>query len=175
MSFEDYHMQQGKHYHNKTYNIYLKRHKCLHNTFIYYKKQDIIPIKAFLPIYFNFYPNCDTMRRADKELDYLEIGQNIRKQRLKKGLKQRELAERTNISSQHISHIETGRAQVSLPTLVAISNALQIDCNTLLGKTLTGAQNILYREKFEEIFTVMDSKKFQLCYEICRFIAEWEL
>lgn len=106
------------------------------------------------------------------ELDYLEIGQNIRKLRMKQGLKQRELAERVNISSQHISHIETGRAQVSLPTLVAISNALQTDCNTLLGETLTAAQNTLYRQKFEEIFAAMDSKKFQLCHEIYRLIVE---
>ena len=108
------------------------------------------------------------------ELDYLEIGQNIKKQRTKLGLKQRELAERANVSSQHISHIETGRAQLSLPTLVAISNALQIDCNTLLGETLTGAQNVLFRQKFEEIFAAMDSKKLQLCYNICRFIMEYD-
>lgn len=147
----------------------------MYSTFISQTKQDIIFTRAFLPAYFNFSTNYDTMGHADMELDYLEIGRNIRRQRLKQGLKQRELAERANISSQHISHIETGRAQVSLPTLVAISNALQTDCNTLLGETLTGAQTTLYRHKFEEIFTAMDAKRVQLCYEICRLIAEWDL
>ena len=108
------------------------------------------------------------------ELDYLEIGQNIRKLRMKQGLKQRELAERVNISSQHISHIETGRGQLSLPTLVAIANVLCVDCNTLLGKTLTGAQDYLYREEIEQILSKMEPKKVQLSLQICGSIMEFE-
>jgi len=70
------------------------------------------------------------------------------------------LAERANISSQHISHIETGRAQVSLPTLVAISNALQTDCNTLLGETLTAAQNTLYRQSLKKFSRQWTQRNF---------------
>jgi len=135
----------------------------------------MVHTKGFWPTYFNFLPDYGIIKHTDMELDYLEIGQNIRRQRLKQGLKQRELAERANVSSQHMSYIKTGRAQVNLPTFVAIFNACQTDCNTLLGETLTGGQNILCCQKFEETFTAMVSKKIQLCYEISRLIAEWDL
>ena len=114
------------------------------------------------------------MGYADMELNYLEIEQNIRKYRLQRGLKQKELAEKTNVSPQHISHIETGRGQLSLPTLVAIANVLCVDCNTLLGKTLTGAQDYLYREEIEQILSKMEPKKVQLSLQICRSIMEFE-
>lgn len=36
-------------------------------------------VVVYLPVHFNFRTNYDTMRYAGMELDYLEIGQNIRK------------------------------------------------------------------------------------------------
>ena len=84
------------------------------------------------------------------DLDYQEIGRNIRRFRQAKGLKQKELAELIQVSDQHVSHIENAHTQVSLPTLVAIANALQTDCNTLLGATLTEArQSILHQQLLE--------------------------
>lgn len=53
------------------------------------------------------------------ELDYFEIGSNIRIQRILNGLKQKDLAERVNVSPQHISHVETGRAKPSLLMIVS--------------------------------------------------------
>lgn len=69
-------------------------------------------------------------------LDYEEIGQNIREYRMRKGLKQKDLAELINVTAQHISHIERNRTQASLPVLVDIANALNTDINTLLGTNL---------------------------------------
>lgn len=108
------------------------------------------------------------------ELDYIEIGRNIRKYRIKMGWKQKELAEKVNVTPQHISHIETGCAQVSLPTLVAIANILQVDCNTLLGETLTSALNDLRRHELEDILSKLDEKKLLLYLQLCRLIAEFE-
>lgn len=62
-------------------------------------------------------------------LDYKEIGHNIRRYRKSCKLKQKDLAEKVNLTEQHISHIENGSTKLSLPTLVAIANALSIDCN----------------------------------------------
>ena len=73
------------------------------------------------------------------DLDYLEIGQNIRHYRQKRGIRQKELAEYIHVSDQHISHIENGHTKLSLITLVAIANTLNVDCNTLLGSTLYNA------------------------------------
>ena len=57
------------------------------------------------------------------KLDYSKIGQSIRAHRKKAGLKQRELADQVHVTAQHISHIETGQTQVSLPVLISISDA----------------------------------------------------
>ena len=57
-------------------------------------------------------------------LDYKEIGRNIRKHRLNQGLKQKDLAEKINLTEQHISHSENGYTKLSLPALVAIANVL---------------------------------------------------
>ena len=42
------------------------------------------------------------------DLDYKEIGRNIRRYRKSCKLKQKDLAEKVNLTEQHISHIETG-------------------------------------------------------------------
>lgn len=55
------------------------------------------------------------------EIDYAEIGRNIREHRRRCGMKQKELAELINVSDQHISHIENGYTKLSLVTLVAIA------------------------------------------------------
>lgn len=51
-------------------------------------------------------------------IDYEEIGQNIKMFRTRKRLKQAELAEMIEVSSQHISHIECGRTKLSLLVLI---------------------------------------------------------
>ena len=66
------------------------------------------------------------------ELDYLEIGRNIRHYRRLQGIRQKELAECIHVSDQHISLIENGHTKLSLVTLVSIANVLKIDCNTLV-------------------------------------------
>lgn len=84
-------------------------------------------------------------------LDYKEIGLNIRLQRIRKRMKQKELAERVNVSAQHISHIETNRSQPSLPILVDIANALGTNTDTLLGKNLTAARPQVLTAQIAEV------------------------
>ena len=109
---------------------------------------------------------CDIM-----DLDYIEIGRNIRKYRNNAHLNQKELAELVNLSSQHISHIENGYSKLSLPTLVAIANALSVDCNSLLGETLTGAREELLSKELLSLFKGMDMERRRLCVEITRVLA----
>lgn len=110
------------------------------------------------------------------ELDYREIGRNIRRYRREKGMKQKGLAEMVNISDQHMSHIENASTQLSLPTLIAIANALEVDCNTLLGQTLYGAQSAILRQELEHILesTGGDEKKLRLRVEICRLLEQYD-
>lgn len=75
----------------------------------------------------------------ERELDYKEIGRNIRYYRQRAGLKQNRLGDIIDVSPQHISHIESG-VQLSLPVLVKIANALNVDTDCLLGSNLKEQQ-----------------------------------
>ena len=65
-------------------------------------------------------------------MNYYEIGQRIRKIRKAHGLSQEQLAERVNISTTHMSHIETGSTKLSLPVLVDIAVVLDVRTDDLL-------------------------------------------
>ena len=58
------------------------------------------------------------------EVDFVKIGQRIRKSRLDKGLTQAELAEMVNCSNNYLSHIETAQCKLSLSMLLRLSYAL---------------------------------------------------
>lgn len=109
------------------------------------------------------------------ELDYQEIGRNIRHYRQKKGLNQKELAELINVSDQHISHIENAHTKLGLPTLVAIANVLEIDCNSLLGAVLTGSKETILHQKVTAGIDRLDPVKLGLLAEFCDLLAEYDL
>lgn len=102
------------------------------------------------------------------ELDYFEIGSNIRIQRILNGLKQKDLAERVNVSPQHISHVETGRAKPSLLTLVDIANALNIDMNMLLGKNLTSSRHTVLNAQIAQVLEGADDELLERILLFCR-------
>lgn len=65
-------------------------------------------------------------------LDYVIIGKRIREERIKKNMRQSELAELSGIEPSNISHIERAATKVSLPTLIRIANALEITLDELV-------------------------------------------
>ncbi len=68
----------------------------------------------------------------ESELDYKKIGMRIRSYRKALGLSQEKLAEMIDISTTHISHIETGSTKLSLPVLVNIAESLSVQTDQLL-------------------------------------------
>ena len=70
-------------------------------------------------------------------MDYYKIGQRIRKIRKAHGLSQEELAEKVNISTTHMSHIETGNTKLSLSVFVDIAAALEVRTDDLLNSVTT--------------------------------------
>lgn len=86
-------------------------------------------------------------------MDYYKIGQQIRKMRKAHGLSQEELAERVNISTTHMSHIETGNTKLSLPVLVDIATALEVRTDDLLVGRFPETKNTA----MEEIIAVLES------------------
>ena len=65
-------------------------------------------------------------------MDYTAIGKRIRTKRKQLDLSQEELAEMVNISTVHMSHIETGYTKLSLPVLVDIACALGVRTDDLI-------------------------------------------
>lgn len=84
-------------------------------------------------------------------MDYYKIGQQIRKIRKAHGLSQEELAEKVNISTTHMSHIETGNTKLSLPVFVDIAAALEVRTDDLLDTVATTTSTSL-----DEIAAVLE-------------------
>ena len=65
-------------------------------------------------------------------MNYKEIGTRIRKYRKLKNISQEELAEKIDISTTHMSHIETGSTKLSLQVLVDIAQILDVSTDALI-------------------------------------------
>ena len=99
------------------------------------------------------------------------IGKNIKTLRSKKGLTQAQLAEMSNISTVHMSHIETGSVAMSLDSLLCICNSLNTTPNSILfGEyTLNSASSTsLIQNNFDDL----TSDENRLIVEIAKILNE---
>lgn len=78
-------------------------------------------------------------------MDYFQIGQRIKKFRKIKDMSQEQLAEKIDISTTHMSHIETGTTKLSLQVLTDIAQTLQITTDDLLFEEKKISNNELNR------------------------------
>lgn len=106
-------------------------------------------------------------------LDYSEIGQNIRYFRTKRKMKQAQLAEATNVTAQHISHIEQGHSKLSLGLLLQVSETLAVDIYSLLGQNAVIQHSSALDSEFRALFMDMPADQKALCLQICRSVAEF--
>ena len=67
-----------------------------------------------------------------KDERLLQLGQKIRYERLRKGLSQEDLEEKSMVSRKTISKIERGNADIRYTNLLQISNALGMTISQLL-------------------------------------------
>lgn len=65
------------------------------------------------------------------------IGQNLRTLRRQCGITQADLAEKTGVSTDHISHAEIGSGTISLPLLIEICRLLEVTPNDVLAGEYT--------------------------------------
>lgn len=92
------------------------------------------------------------------------IGQRIKIARIKKGVTQETVADLIDITPAHMSNVETGKTKVSLPTLIAIANALSVSVDTLLCDNVI-ASKIVFEKEAKDIFSDCDE------YEV-RFLVD---
>ena len=81
----------------------------------------------------------------------MEFHEKLQVLRKQKGLTQEELAEKVNISTTHMSHIETGIKHASLESVVRIANALGITVDQVLNGNQTGNREEYKTELYELI------------------------
>lgn len=88
------------------------------------------------------------------------IGHNIKRIRRKKKVNQEVLALDLNISSTHLSNIETGKAIPSIPLIERISAELDISSNELLvnGEVIKSEKNIGLKLSLAEIYEDIPEK-----------------
>ena len=91
-------------------------------------------------------------------MDYYKIGQRIRKIRKAHGISQEKLAEMVNISTTHMSHIETGNTKLSLPVFVDIAAALGVGTDDLLDIPSTARVSLAEISAVLERCSVQESK-----------------
>lgn len=80
------------------------------------------------------------------ELNYLLLGEKIKKFRRRKKLSQYSLAERVNVSAPYISRIECGKNRISLDLLVKICEALEINAAEILTGNLLDEYSHITKE-----------------------------
>ena len=90
----------------------------------------------------------------------MEIGKKIKKLRLKKGLTQEELGERTDLSKGFISQLERDLNSPSIETLFSILNVLGSKPKDFFDDDVS-EEKIVYKKQEQTVY-VDDEKKFRL-------------
>ena len=86
--------------------------------------------------------------------DWGSIGKNIRRCRVAKKLRQEQLAEIIDVSSNYIGNLERGEKMPSLETLVAIADALEVSADVLLHDVVEAGYDVkvsLLNEKLNKL------------------------
>lgn len=126
---------------------------------------------AYIKYVYNNFNVCKVIPMA---INYKELGTNIKIERTRKGLRQYELADRVNVSSQHMSHIECGITQASLALLVDIANSLETSVDALLGRNQSANRRKILEAQFGLITENAPDDVVELCVALCKFLVEWQ-
>lgn len=101
------------------------------------------------------------------EIDYRAIGQRIKIARIKKNITQEAVADIVEITPSHMSNVETGKTKVSLPTLIAIANALSVSVDTFLCDNVLASKEVFEKEA-KELFMDCDEYETRLLVDILK-------
>lgn len=82
-------------------------------------------------------------------IDYTAIGMRIKIARIKAKVTQEVLGDKTGLSVVHISNVENGNAKISLPSIIAIANALSVSVDELLCDNVVCSNHVFNKETQE--------------------------
>lgn len=101
------------------------------------------------------------------DINYQAIGKRIKAYRAKLKLTQAKLAEEAGVEPSNISHIERGATKVSLPTLLKLTNTLDVSLDDLLYDSLNKSSHISYRV-IEELLSDCSDSELKAIVEIIK-------
>lgn len=103
-------------------------------------------------------------------LDYVVIGQRLKKARLEKNLTQENIAEQLDVSVAFISRLERGNAKVNLTRLSEICHILDVEEGMILNGASSTSHAYLTNE-FHDIIKKCSPEKQKLICKIAQIIA----
>ena len=104
-------------------------------------------------------------------MNFKSMGQKIKRARERKGYTQEELAERVNLSVQHISVIERGIKAPRLETFLNIANELDVDADYLLADLLNVSEQLTSNEWYDMMAEVSKKEKRRIL-EVVKVLIE---
>lgn len=107
-------------------------------------------------------------------MNYIALGKNVRKFRLLRNMRQKDLAEICDSSDSYIGHIENARGIPSLEMVVKIANALEVTVDQLLSESYKSPEVIYLREIAERIEKYPVSQRIQACEGFNAFLDSLE-
>lgn len=103
-------------------------------------------------------------------MDYVTLGQNIRKYRIKRGMRQADLAEICDCSNSHIGQIENARGVPSLEMTVKIANALGVTTDQLVSNSYKNPEQVYLKEFSEHIEKYPVQQRRQICERLNSYL-----
>ena len=122
-------------------------------------------------ISFKIQYQCETQVGGLFMVDYKALGKNIRKYRIRAGLRQEDLAEKCDCSNSHIGQVENARTIPSLEMVLNIANALDVTVDQLLIASIDHAEVVFLREMEERIRKLPTATKIMACDELSNLLA----
>lgn len=104
-------------------------------------------------------------------LDYIIIGERLKKARLARGFTQEKLAEKLDLSVAFLSRVERGNAHINLTRLSEICSILGLSEGEILNGSSSNASDYMQRD-FSSLLKKCSPEKQKLIYNIAKVIAE---
>ncbi|MCL2080851.1 MAG: helix-turn-helix domain-containing protein [Oscillospiraceae bacterium] len=112
---------------------------------------------VFIPEKARDYSHDDNFYNYNDEIDFIAIGQKLKKERRNIGWTQEKVAEAIGVTTAFVGHIERGEKSMSLDTLINLCNFYRITIDYVLSDTLPTEDNntikviaAMLRDKSEE-------------------------
>lgn len=103
-----------------------------------------------------------------RDINYLEIGKRIQKQRKNLKITQEQLSEKIDVAPSYISEIERATSTPSIAVIVKIANVLDLNLDYLIcGVNFSNIEG-----RFKELLRDIPEKNHSLFMDLCTSIAD---